>query len=78
MLAVMSRRTFRECRVLLSKMHRAKICASGDAERGIKRERGGYRIPIVEEGKRRGLRFTARPTVDKSVGKEREESECDH
>ena len=58
-------------------MYRAKICASGDAERGIKRERCGYRIPIVEAGKREGLRFTAPLTVDKSVGKEREESECD-
>ena len=43
-----------------------------------KGERCGYRIPIVEEGKREGLRFTAPLTVDKSVGKEREESECDH
>ena len=59
-------------------MYRAKICASRDAEHGIKRERCGYRIPIVEEGKREGLRFTAPLTVDKSVGKEREESECDH
>ena len=63
---------FLSANVLISKIYRHKICASGDA--GGYKKGGGYRIPIVE-GKdylwRRGLHIFWR----KSVGKEKRRSE---